>query len=173
MNWGIYFILTGLALTILNAGTTVTVTAKNVKVSNPRSLMTSMALATSIDAYIRDLAQWTGLWLETNNPLRPHIEEVSKGFVSNMFLEKDKQWLVLQLMAYDNNRLCRLLECIKCNGCLAHRDISWERTKNGLFWWITWHSCKVMKTWEYLGYNNKIHNPECPHQHTCTHANLL
>lgn len=76
---------------ILNAGTTMTVTIKNVKVSNPRSLMTSTALATSIDAYIRDLAQWTGLWSETNNPLRPHTEEVNKGFLSKIFLEAEKQ----------------------------------------------------------------------------------
>lgn len=39
--------LTGLALMILNAGTTITVTAKKVNVSNPKSLMTSTAVATS------------------------------------------------------------------------------------------------------------------------------
>lgn len=44
--------LTGLAFMLLKAGTTSTVTAKNVKVSNPRSLITSTALATSSDAYI-------------------------------------------------------------------------------------------------------------------------
>lgn len=40
-------ILTGLALMILNAGTTRTVTAKNVRVSKPKSFITSTALATS------------------------------------------------------------------------------------------------------------------------------
>lgn len=54
--------LTGLALMILNAGITITVTTKNVRVSNPKSLMTSTALATSSDEYIRDLSQWAFLW---------------------------------------------------------------------------------------------------------------
>lgn len=53
---------------ILKAGTTKTVTAKNVKVSEPKSLMTSRPLATSIAAYTRDLSQGANLWLKQNPP---------------------------------------------------------------------------------------------------------
>lgn len=65
----VYVILTGLALMILKAGTTKTVTAKNVNVSRPKSLMTSIALATSSAAYTRDLSQVASLLLEKQNPL--------------------------------------------------------------------------------------------------------
>lgn len=46
--------LTGLALINLNEGTIKTVTAKKVRVSNPRSLMTSIAPATSYAALVRN-----------------------------------------------------------------------------------------------------------------------
>lgn len=49
---------------VLNAGTTKTITTNNVKVSNPRSLMTSTAVATSSEAYICDLAKRGDFWLE-------------------------------------------------------------------------------------------------------------
>lgn len=63
-----YVTLTGLALMVLKAGTTKTVTPKNVRVSKPRSLMTSTALATSSAADTRDLLQGPSLWLEKQNP---------------------------------------------------------------------------------------------------------
>lgn len=61
---------TGLAFKDLNAGTMMTVTAKNVKVSNPKSLMTSTALATSTTACNRNLLLSPDLQLEKNNFLR-------------------------------------------------------------------------------------------------------
>lgn len=82
-----YVILTGLALMILKAGTTKTVTAKNVKVSKPKSLMTSIALATSSAAYTRDLSQVASLLLEKQNPLQLDTEENKKDVPSKRYPE--------------------------------------------------------------------------------------
>ena len=82
-----YVTLTGLTLTILKAGTTKTVTAKNVKVSKPKSLMTSIALATSSAAYTRDLSLGASLCLEKQNPPQSNTVEINKGVPSKIYPE--------------------------------------------------------------------------------------
>jgi NAD/NADP transhydrogenase alpha subunit len=83
----VYVILTGLALMILKAGTTKTVTARNVNVSRPKSLTTSIALATSSAAYTRDLSQVASLLLEKQNPLQLDTEENKKDVSSKRYPE--------------------------------------------------------------------------------------
>ena len=57
-------ILTGLALIDLNVGTIKTVTAKKVRVSNPKSLMTSTAPATSYATFVCSRSKRNGLDLK-------------------------------------------------------------------------------------------------------------
>ncbi len=90
-----YVTLTGLTLTILKAGTTKTVTAKNVKVSKPKSLMTSIALATSSAAYTRDLSLGASLCLEKQNPPQSNTVEINKGVPSKIYPETKDLWIIL------------------------------------------------------------------------------
>lgn len=80
---------------ILKAGTTKTVTAKNVKVSKPKSLMTSTALATSSAANTRDLSQEARLCLEKQNPPQLDTEGNNKCVPSEKYPETNEPRLVL------------------------------------------------------------------------------
>lgn len=110
---------------ILNAGTIITVTAKNVKVSNPKSLMTSTALATSSVAYILHLAEWPDLWFEKQIPLQQCTEEVNKELPRMKFLEPKGLCLILYLLARDNERTC-WLSTYGIQECPQNRDVAME-----------------------------------------------
>lgn len=92
-NWNVNDTLTGLALAILNTGTMMTVTAKNVKVSNPKSLMTSMAPATSAAAYVWNPSpRACSLLLEKDKPLQPDIEGANNLLPLKLFMKAKEQW---------------------------------------------------------------------------------
>lgn len=73
-------LLTGLALIDLNVGTIKTVTAKKVRVSNPKSLMTSTAPATSYATHVCSRSHRSALlYLEKQDPFQPENEGTSRG----------------------------------------------------------------------------------------------
>lgn len=88
-------VLTGLALMILKAGTIITVTANNVKVSIPKSFIISTPLATSTAAYIRNLSFIACPRLENWNPLSPKTKEDNESLPLDTCAVYEKQRLIL------------------------------------------------------------------------------
>lgn len=99
--------LTGLALMVLKAGTTNTITTNNVNVSDPKSLMTSTALETSTTADKQNFLFWVFLWWKHDRS-PPTFREDGQVVPLKISCEKQPGRFILVNEETDRERTSRL-----------------------------------------------------------------